>query len=243
MDSFDARVIKWSGAFGLLGAVVFLVELPLWILPGTPPPYHEAVAHADFLTDTRVVALARVLLDILMYMALLVFWAGLRRMIVLHDRRYEWAATLMLVAGAVWWAVSLVADGLAGAAAINTVEGHGDPTIVRTLVEATLLIYNGAIAFAVTGLFMAVAGYCILGTGALPRWIGWLSWLSFALCMAAIPAMFAPVLGTAHAYNTAGWGPTIVANIPPLIWIFAASIAMLRWRPSAAGSPDPALAR
>ena len=226
----DLKVYHWTGWCGLIGVVLFAVELPLWVLPGSPPPINDAVGHSQFLASIRVIALARVLLDMGMYICLMVFFAGFRYLIVKTRSEYEWVGTLALVAGAVWWAVSLVADGLEGGAILDTVGGKTDPAVVRALVEGTLLIYNGSIAFAVTGLFMAVAGFAILATNALPRWIGWLAWTSVVCCVAAIPSMYANIVDHTGFYNVAGWGPALIANVPPLIWFLASSLSLIRKR-------------
>ncbi len=228
MDDF--KIINRTGWFGLAGVLLLTIEIPLWVIPGTPPLIHDAVGHSQFLADIRGIALTRILFDMGMYACLMVMFAGFRFLIIKTRPEYEWAGTLALVAGAVWWAVSLVADSLEGAAVLDTVGGMADPTAVRTLVEATLLIYNGSIAFAVTGLFMACAGYAIVASGALPKWSGWLAWISAALCVIAIPSMYANVVDHTGFYNVAGWGPAIVANVPPLIWLLTASIYMIRKR-------------
>jgi hypothetical protein len=165
-----------------------------------------------------------------MYASLMVFFAGFRQMIIKKRPDYEWIATLVLVAGAVWWAVSLVADGLEGGAVLDTLSNTTNPTVVRALVEATLLIYNGSIAFIVTGLFMGSAGYAILSTEALPKWIGWFAWVSAILCIIAIPSMYSNVVDHNGFYNVAGWGPALIANVPPLIWFLVTSISMIRKR-------------
>jgi hypothetical protein len=226
MEKF--KVIRWTGMFGLIGAILLFIEIPLWIIPGESPPISDASGHAQYLSDIRIIALTRILIDMLMYMSLLVFFAGFRQLIILVNKEFEWVATLNFGAGVVWWAVSLVADGLEGAAVLNTVTDSMNPVIVRTMVEGNLLIYNGAIAFAVTALFMGSAGYIILSTHALPGWIGWLGWIGCVLCFLAIPSMYANKVSTAGFYNALGWGPTIVANIPPLIWFMGAGIGMIQ---------------
>lgn len=223
-----SRTTRITGLFGLIGAFLLFVEIPLWIIPGEAPAIQNAAAHAEFLANSRLIALSRILIDLFMYMSLMVFFAGFRNLIIQKNKAYEWIATLILVAGAVWWAVSLVADGLEGAAVLNTLQGNTNPTIVRAMVEGTLLIYNGSIAFAVTALFMGPAAFAILKTKALPRWLGWLAWTSFALCLLSIPAMYGTTVDTRGFYNAAGWGPTIVANVPPLIWFIGAGFAMLK---------------
>ena len=42
--------------------------------------------------------------------------------------------------------------------------------------------------------------------------------------------MYANVVDPNGFYNVAGWGPAIVANVPPLIWLLTASIFMIRKR-------------
>ena len=226
----ERKVFHITGWFGLAGVLLLALEIPLWIIPGNPPLISDAIGHSQFLADIRIIALSRVLIDMGMYVCLMVFFAGFRHLVIKTKPEYEWLGTLTFIAGAVWWAVSLVADGLEGGAVLDTVGGMTDPTAVRALVEGTLLIYNGSVAFAVTGLFMASAGYAILATGAMHKWIGWLACFSAALCAVAIPSMYANVVDHNGFYNAAGWGPVIVANVPPLLWFLVASISMIRKR-------------
>ena len=222
------KLIKWTGFFGLIGGLLLLLEIPLWIIPGDAGPIGNAEVHSNFLNKINTIAFTRIIIDILMYMCWMVLFIGLRQLIIFKNKEYEWIGTLSLAAGVVWWSVSLVADGLEGAAVLLSMEEYVNVESVKTLVYATLLIYNGSIAFAVTGLYMAIAGYAILATKILPGWIGWFSWFGFITCILAIPAMYGGKTDTYGFYNVAGWGPTIVANIPPLIWIFAVSIKMIQ---------------
>jgi len=226
----DLKVFRWTGWFGVVGVAFLVCEIPLWIIPGTGPLINDAVGQSQYLADIRVIALTRVLLDMGMYVCLMVFFAGFRHLIQRTRSEYEWVATLVFGAGVVWWAVSLVADSLEGGAVLDTLGGKADPSAVRALVEGTILIYNGSIAFAVTALFMASAGFATLATGALPRWTGWVAWVSAVLCLVAIPSMYAEVVDSSGFYNVAGWGPAIIANVPPLIWFLIASILMIRKR-------------
>ena len=205
-----------------------LAELPLWIIPGTPPPIRDGAAFAKYLADSRLVALTRVLIDVLMYISFMVFYAGFRHLLRQTRKEYEWLATLNFGAAVVWWAVILVAGGLEAGAVLDTVGAASDPSAVRALVEGTLAIYNASIALALTALFMGTAGYAILATGALPKWIGWLAWSSVVMCFFAMPAIYRNRVDPNDFYNAAGWGPGVVIAIPTLIWSFSASIAMIR---------------
>ncbi|MBU0763755.1 MAG: hypothetical protein KJ607_02855 [Bacteroidetes bacterium] len=222
------KLIKWTGIFGLIGGLLLLLEIPLWIIPGDAGPISNAILHRAFLNKISTIAFTRIFMDILMYMCWMVLFIGIRQLIIFKNKEFEWIGTLSLAAGIVWWSVSLVADGLEGAAILLSLEENVNVEVVKALVYGTLLIYNGSIAFAVTGFYMALVGYAILATNILPKWIGWLSWFSFITCILAIPAMYGGKADTYGFYNIAGWGPTIVANIPPLIWMFAVSIKMIQ---------------
>jgi hypothetical protein len=75
----------------------------------------------------------------------------------------------------VWIAITLVADGLERGAVLDTLGGQTDASAVRALIEGTLLIYNGSIAFAIAAMFLGAAGHATFATGVPPRWTGWLS--------------------------------------------------------------------
>lgn len=60
------------------------------------------------------------------------------------------------------------------------------------------------------------------------RSTGWLARVSAALRLVAVPAMYVAAMHSSGFYNPAGWGPAIVADVPPLLWFASASIALLR---------------
>ena len=103
--------------------------------------------------------------------------------------------------------------------------------------EGYLLIYNGSIAFAITGLFLGATGYATFATGVLPRWTGWLAYIAAALCAIAVPAMYGGPGDYAGFYNAGGWGPVIIANPVPALWFLAASILLVRKRRPVAAAP------
>ncbi len=106
------------------------------------------------------------------YVSMLVFAAGLRHLIRQARSETEWIGTPLFGAALGWVAVTVVADGLEGGAVLDTLSGHADPSAVRALIDGTLLIYNGSIALAITGLFLASAAWPTFDSGVLPRWTG-----------------------------------------------------------------------
>jgi hypothetical protein len=180
------------------------------------------------------VVLTRVLLDLGLYVAAMLFAATFSQLIRRARPDYDWVGTLVFGAMAVWVGVTLVANGLEGAAALDTLGSKADPSAVRALTEGYLLIYNGSIAFAITGLFLGAAGYATFATGVLPRWTGWIAYIGTALCAASVPAMYGGPVSFSGFYNAGGWGPVVIANFPPTVWFVAASVSMLRRRESVA---------
>jgi hypothetical protein len=140
-------------------------------------------------------------------------------------------------AAVVWLAVTLVADGLMGGAVLDTLRGDADASAVRALVMGTMLIYNGSIAFAITGLFLVSAAWATLDSGVPPRWTGWLAHIAAALCLISVPAMFTGPIDGKGFYNPGGWGPAIVANFPPLIWFLVVGVVLIRSARANANTP------
>jgi len=222
---------RWTGVFALGVVAISWAEFPLYVLVGSPPAYNGA-AFAEHLFNHQTIAFTRILMDLALYVAAMIFAARLSHLIRLARPGYEWAATLVFGSAAVWVAVTLVADGLEGGATLDTLGGNADPSAVRALTDGTLLIFNGSIAFVLTGLFLGAAGYATVATGVLPRWTGWLAYLAAALCAISVPAMYAGPLDYTGFYNAGGWGPAIIANFPPLIWFLVVGIVMVRMRQS-----------
>jgi hypothetical protein len=226
----DLKFYRWTGVFGLALVVLWLSQFPLY-MQGDPgvSVYDGAALGREYFRIQNVV-FTRILLDLGLYVVSMIFAARFAYLIRRARPEYEWVGSLVFGAMAVWIGVTLVANGLEGAAALDTLGGNADPSALRALVEATLLIYNGSIAFAITGLFLGAAGYATFAAGVLPRWTGWVAWVATALCVISVPAMYGGPVDLAGFYNAGGWGPAIMANFPPAIWFIVASIAMMRRR-------------
>lgn len=195
---------------------------------GNPASVYDGQAFAAHLSGIRTVALTRIAMDQCIYVSMMIFAAGFRHLVKQAEPECEWLGTLAFGAASVWLAVTLVADGLEGGAVLDTVPGQPDPSVVRALVLGTILIYNGSIAFAITGLFLFAAGWATLESGVLPRWTGWLAYTAAGLCLISVPAMYGGAVNANGIYNAGGWGPAIIANFPPLFWFLAVGILLVR---------------
>jgi len=217
---------RLTGMASIACVVLTWGQFPLW-MTGDPPSVYDGAAFTRHLSSIKNVVFTRILFDLGIYVSLMVFGAGFRHLVRQARTECEWVGTLVFGAGAVWAGVTLVADGLEGGAALDALSGSANPSGVRALVEGTILIYNGSIAFAITGLFLGAAGYATFSSGVLPRWTGWVAYTGAALCAMCIPAMYGGAVAYS-GYNTGAVGPAIIANFPPLIWLLIVGILLVR---------------
>ena len=227
-----------TGVFGLAMVVFWLSQFPLYMQGDPSISMYDGAAVSRSLYRIHNIVFTRILLDMGLFITGMVFAAAFRDLIRRARPDYEWVGTLQFGAWVVWIAVSLVANGLEGGSALDTLGGNADPSAIRALTMGTLLIYNGSIAFAMTALFLAAAGYATFATGVLPRWTGWLAYVGVVLCIASVPAIYGGPVDPSGLYNAGGWGPAIMANFPPAIWFVGASLAML-WKREARVSAAP----
>ena len=232
----DTRVARVTGIGALACVALSWLQFPLWVI-GDPPSMYDGAGFARHLFDIRTMALLRVLMDQGIYVGMMVFAAGFRHLVRHARPESEWLGTLTFGAAVVWLAVTLVADGLMGGAVLDTLRGDADASAVRALVMGTILIYNGSIAFAITGLFLVSAAWATLDSGVLPRWTGWLANVAAALCLISVPAMFTGPIDGKGFYNPGGWGPAIIANFPPLIWFLVVGVVLIRRARADANTP------
>jgi hypothetical protein len=224
----DQRMRRLTGVFALTSVVLWISIFPLYRVKDPSVSFYDGTATAQELFRIQNVVFTRILLGLCLYVTLMVFAVGFRDLIRRADAECEWVGTLIVAAMAVWAGVTLVANGLEGGAALDTLSGNADPSVVRALTMGYLLIYNGSIAFVMTGLFLAAVGYATFATRILPRWTGWLAYAGTALCGMSIPAMYGGAVDPAGFYNVGGWGPALIANFPPLMWFLVVGILLIR---------------
>ena len=204
-------------------------QFPLWTI-GNPASVYDGRAFSEHLFNIHNVAFTRILMDQGIYFSIMIFAAGFRHLVRQARPECEWLGTLVFGASIVWLAVTLVADGLEGGAVLDTLQGSADPSTVRALIQSTVLVYNGSIAFAITGLFLAAAGYASMASDIVPRWTAWLAYAGAAICLFSVPAMYGGPVNANGLYNAGGWGPAIIANFPPLFWFLAIGVILIRKR-------------
>ncbi len=208
--------------------VFWAAQFPLYFAQDPSVSLYDGAAGAAEAYRIRNIIFTRVLLDLCLYVAAMVFAAGLGDLIRRADPGYGWAGSLVVAAMAVWVGVTLVANGMEGGLALDALAPAPDPSVNRALTMGYMLIYNSSIAFAITGLFLGAAGWAAAATGVLPSWTRWIAYIGVLLCAAAVPSMYGGALDFSGFYNAAGWGPVIIANLPPALWFALTAVLLLR---------------
>jgi hypothetical protein len=220
----DLKVRRWTGAFGVASIALILLAQPLYFVGGTAPRLADIVKLSEYVTRNNAIILTRSLADVLIVACFLAFLAGFRHLIRQARPDYEWASVLVFGAGLAFAMLTLVGDVLEAALALDTVGGQADPVVVRALWEASIPAF-GAIGLIIMALFMASAGYAILATAALPRWIGWIACVGAILNLVAVPAIYAGA--NVAGFYTADRLISLISELPFLIWALVASVSML----------------
>ncbi|MFI9504015.1 hypothetical protein [Nocardia sp. NPDC052566] len=208
-ESMDGNPIqRITGATGVLATLLMLVELPLYFVYGGAPP------------DGNI--FTRSLLGIVGATLMIVFMAGLPQLVKTAPPERAWAGTVSAVAGLLWTTIALVSMGLEVGAAIQAPEPI-DPTVA---VSGTYILY-GSISKLLMALFLGAFAYAFADR--LPRWT-----VRSAAVLAVVQLAFVPSLyfgnDPANFYAANGWGTTATMGGFIILWILAASIAILRTR-------------
>jgi hypothetical protein len=225
MTSNNLKVYRWAGISGVLFFVLGIVEFPLWFIGGQVPLFSDEANFGSYVARNSTLFLARTFMDLLILLSLTVFLAGFRHLIRQKHDEYEWAASLFFGIGLIYVAVTLVSDSITGGAALDTVGVVADPTVIRALIEETLLMF-GSTGITLAGALLATAAFLILATKVLPRWIGWFALVSAIINFAFIPSMF---FGTDpnQFYSETGLSVAFGSVLPLVIWILLTSILMI----------------
>jgi hypothetical protein len=195
---------------GIVAGAAGAAQVGLYfVYPGPPPEWN---------------VVTRNLIGIVLALALLLFVAGLCRVVRGADEVGDWLSGLALAAGAGYVVVTLVAASLETGVVFAAGDRAVDPTVDGPLAMGNVLLH-GSVGRALTALFLVVVGVAILRTRALPAWTGWT-----AVVVAGVNALFVPALyfGTdpARFYSAIGWGNTALTGSLVVYWACAVGVTM-----------------
>lgn len=212
-DNDIRRVTGWAG---ILVGIGTLASVPLYFVYSGPPPASNV--------------LTRSLIALIVIALLLVFFSGLSHLLRRARADAEWLASLMNSATLLFLGITLVTVAMETGVVYFTPDGSVDPTTDGPLAAANVLMH-GSVKRLLTVLMLLPAGYAILRTRVLPRWVGWSAYFVAFCNLAFVPALY---FGTdvTKFYSAHGWGNSALAGSLIGYWVFAVGIVALG-RPAA----------
>jgi hypothetical protein len=170
------------------------------------------------------VVLARVGMDVLVCLSLLMFIAGLAVLVATSGHPMSWLAAPLALVGVLWMTLTLVGDAMQAGAVLSAGTAI-DPTRMGSGAEASQVLY-GPIGRAVTALFLLLVAVAVLATGIAPAWVGWSALVVAAGQMALAPTLFGST-DPADFYALNGWSIPVAGGVL-LCWVLAAGIAVVK---------------
>lgn len=221
-------VRRWTGIAAIAVAALLLTEFIVRESMGARPPLDQSHELIDFMSRTHIQTLVIIMVDTVLMASLIVFLAGFRQLITQARPDLEWIVDLAFGAGLVFVGVTLVGDALEGGAALDTVGGHPDASVIRALTEGHMIMF-GSTGCVLLALVSAASGYVTLASDALPRWTGWVAYGTAILNVAAVPTIFGGTSDTSFV-SAGGVGVAIFATFPWLVWVIVVGVVTIRGR-------------
>ena len=228
MDSLDGKRNPAVAVFGGVAVLLYIVAIAL--TPAHAPDSGSTGAEiVRWAADHRSQLLASYLLLAAGLAVIMVFAAGLHRIIRSAENRDGWLATASL-------ASAVAGAGIFGAGtALFMVVAYRpatDPDVARAFWDAGWLAYNTA-GFGFSA-WIAIIAVATLRHHALPVWT---AWIGIPVALIGFVGPFAVKTGTG-AFSPQGWF-ALVVGFTFAAWLIAMSLAAWRSTPLPATSPWP----
>jgi hypothetical protein len=202
---------RYVGLFGIIASLFIAVQVPLYFLySGAPPDWN---------------ILTRSLIGVTGCTFFVVYFIGLRQLIVKVSPAHDWLGTVVQMAGLLWVAMVFVPQSMEVGAAISV--GHDIDTTTTGPFAAAQYLMQGGISRLLMGLFLIAFGITVLRLDLLPRWVGRSAFVVAAINLAFLPAVY---FGddAADFYSAQGWGTTASMGALWSVWTLAVSISIAR---------------
>ncbi|WP_242902778.1 hypothetical protein [Actinomadura terrae] len=207
----EAATRRYTGMFGVIASLFIIVQVPLYfIYSGAPPDWN---------------IITRGLIGVTGCTFYIVYFIGLRQLVVRVSPAHEWAASVIQMAGLLWVAMVFVPQSMEVGAAISV--RHDIDTTTEGPFAAAQYLMQGGISRLLMGLFLITFGVTVTRLRLLPTWVGRSSFIVAAINLAFLPAVY---FGddAADFYSAQGWGTTASMGALWSLWTLAVSISTLR---------------
>lgn len=220
LKSGNDHTAKISTIFAGFSVLVFVViEAICKAIAGPRPSLNESAQLVTYMSTNSFWILSSVIADTFVLTAITVFVAGFLFLAYKKIGRM----TMTMIAAAlfviIYATITLLGDGFDAGTALNATQSVGDATVIRTLIEAHILIFGPMGGIILAGLSTA-CGIVILESRIVSRWVALAGFVVAALNIIAIPAAF-------NGYGAWNNQVALAALVSCALWVITASIALL----------------
>jgi hypothetical protein len=209
------------------------MEFMLKITMGLRPSLGDDARLVEYISNHAIEILIVIIIDTFLMAFLIIFFAGLRQLIIKSNKNLSWIADLAFGAGMVFVAITLVGDSMDAGSALNTIGGYGaDPSVLRALTEGHMLLF-GSIGCILIALIISAFSYATFASNAVPKWTGWVGYGVAVLNLLSILTVFGGTNASSF-FSAGGTGVTLLATFPFLAWVIIVGIVTIRKQPTSA---------
>jgi len=213
---------RYAWVAGILYVIALVAETVVGLLGGGASQNDSAAKIANALYDHRGRLLVIACLSVVYAAMFLIYLAKLDDLLRRDTDRSRFLGSLVLVGGALFIALHAVSDigifGLLGAKLASFGSQH-DQGVSYTLYLMTYALDSVGDVFG--SLFAFAAGLLVIGSGVLPRWLGWVSILAGIL-------FFLQGFGLGGVIASFGLVLDLIGFVLFLIFVLVSSVILLR---------------
>lgn len=213
----------WSGIFGLGYLILAVSAIGLHLSAGRPPSPAETATLTDFATKNYTSLLWATLFGLVAQGPRILFFGGLRDLIVARGEEHRAAGGFMFGNALVAAGLKLVGLALVTTAMLDV------PSRAHAEADAVLFVAGFMMWVAASipnALALASASYAVRRAGILPGWVATIGWIAAALNAVAVTTVFGGV-DPAAVYSVTGRASNLMVDGSLIVWVATASIALL----------------
>lgn len=211
-------IVTSSAGFSVLAFVI--IEAICKAIAGPRPSLDESTQLVLYMSTSSFWILSSVIADTFVLTAITVFVAGFLFLAYKKLGRITMAMVAAILFVIIYATITLLGDGFDAGTALNATQSAGDANVIRTLIEAHILIFGPMGGIILAGLSTA-CGVVVLESRVVHRWVAFAGFVVAALNVIAIPAAFG-------GYGVWNNQIALIALVSCAAWVIAASISLLR---------------
>lgn len=204
---------------GISVLVFVVIEAMCKAAAGPRPSLNESSQLVTYMSNLASWILGSVIADTFVIASMVVFLAGL--LFLAYQKLGH--ITMPMVAGAllavIYATITLFGDSFDAGTALDAVQSVGDANIIRTLIEAHIVVFGPVGGIILAGVATAF-GILIIESKVLPRLVAIAAFIVTALNIIAIPAVF----DVYHAWNNQ---IALIALVSCVVWVVLSSVTLL----------------